>query len=420
MTLLEFIKTKFCTEQIGFTPKFEIATWQNEQVALGKISGIDSSIYNYPDLNPVLMETARKTLELGAAPSAVSKVVNGYLNGEINEIQFEELCDNSIYIVDIDYLKEKFHVKKSPEEKIRNYDYPSAFYGACFGDIAGSSYEFECNVEKRKGLNFNTCIQAGSQPTDDTILSCATAKALEQKVLLHNRQLEWSDYNKDSTYPFIENPFAKLYKEYAHMPFTGASYGGAFYSWVQADELTPYGSFGNGSAMRVSPIPEIFGTQDQVTLYAAASAAATHNHYEGVKGAVITAMAIWMAKNGYSKQQIFKYMTGFYEYEHTKLYVFRGVGLRDFTMDELKYSIGPAVCPYSIPAAAVCFYYADSFEDVINNVLSFDGDTDTIGAISGSIAGAYYGVPGYARDVVNERKPEKIFDEAVTIFHHQY
>lgn len=103
-------------------------------------------------------------------------------------------------------------------------------------------------------------------------------------------------------------------------------------------------------------------------------------------------------------------------YEHTNNYIYHGVALKEFTMEELKYSAGPTLCPYSIPAAAICFFNSNSYEEVIDNVLSFDGDSDTIGAIAGSIAGAYYGVPVYARDVVNQRKPKKIFDEAVSFF----
>lgn len=420
MDLINFFKHKFLKKQINLTPEFEISTWQKEQVMLGKLSGIETTVYDYPDLSPALMKTARENLEYGTAPSVISKIVTDYLNKEIGEDQFEELCSNSIYVVDIDYLQKKFQVVDLPDEKGKRFEYPAAFYGALFGDIAGSAYEFGFTIERRKNLNYQTCIQTGSCPTDDTILSCATAACLKEKIFIQNRNFELRDYSKHSNYPFEGNPFAQKYKDYARMPFVGASYGGAFYSWVYSDFLTPYGSFGNGSAMRISPIPDFFDCLDDVILYSIASAAATHNHYEGIAGAVIIAVAIWMAKNGYSKEQIFRYIIKFYTPDHTDLYISHGVALKDFTMDELRYSIGPTVCPFSVPAAAICFYYANSYEGVIDNVLSFDGDSDTIGAIAGSIAGAYYGVPEYARRVVNQRKPKDIFDEALNMFdnHH--
>lgn len=416
MNLFYLFKNKFIKKKINLTPEFEISTWRKEQVMLGKLSGIDTTVYDYPDLSPILMKIARENLECGAAPSVISKVVTSYLNKDINEEQFEELCSNSIYVIDMGYLQKRFQVIGSPDEEKKSFNYPAAFYGSLFGDIAGSAYEFGFTIEQRKNLNYHTCIQTGSCPTDDTILSCATAACLKERIIVQKRNLELNDYNKHSNYPFEENPFAQKYKDYARMPFVGASYGGAFYSWVYSDFLTPYGSFGNGSAMRISPIPDYFSCLDDVILYSIASAAATHNHYEGIAGAVITATSTWMAKNGYSKEQIFRYITKFYVPNHTDLYISHGVALKDFTMEELKHSVGPTVCPFSVPAAAICFYYADSYEGVIDNVLSFDGDSDTIGAIAGSIAGAYFGVPEYARDIVNQKKPNGIFDEALNFF----
>ncbi|WP_097006326.1 ADP-ribosylglycohydrolase family protein [Lacrimispora amygdalina] len=415
MNIFELLRNKLSNKQLDYTAEFEDSTWRNEQIMLGKLSGVDTSIYNQSGLSPTLMEVAREQLELGSAPSSITKVVDAYLSGKINEKEFENLCENSIYVIDLNYLKEKFYVVENSEEKKKSHLYPSAFYGACFGDIAGSVYEFGFNYKERKNLNFENCICEESCPTDDTILSCATAKALEQRLVLKEIPPSLSDFNEQNTFPFASNPFTEVYKKYAHMPFPGASYGGGFYGWVHSECLTPYGSYGNGSAMRVSPIAEIFDDLEQVILYSIASASATHNHMEGITGAVVVAVAIWMAKHGYSKRQIFNYIIGYYPEERTKKYIYRGVALKEFTMDELRYATGPTLCQYSVPAAAICFFYAESFEDVINNVLSFDGDTDTIGAIAGSIAGAYYGVPDYAIKVVDERKPKDIFDEALRL-----
>jgi len=406
--------TQIFFQKTDYSPSFECLKWHQEQVLLGKIAGIDTSIYDYPELSPTLMECAREQLEIGSIPSSVKHLVDGYLNQEITNEEFEDLCEESVYIIDIEYLKDKFKVKSMPDEKVKVFDIPSAFYGACFGDIAGSYYEFGFKFSARKNLNFHNCIVAGSGPTDDTILSCATAKTLNEKIVIDEQAMpSFDEYIRSTRYPFISNPFTPIYREYAKMPFLHASYGDAFYSWVHSDNIYPYGSYGNGAAMRVSPIAEKFSVLDDVILYSIASAAATHNHMDGITGAVVVSVAIWMAKQGYSKQQIFNYMIKFYPEKRTKRYIYRGVALKEFTMDELKYATGPDICQYSVPAAAICFYYSESFEDVINNVLSFDGDTDTIGAIAGSIAGAHYGIPDYAKQVVDELKPKEIFDIAL-------
>ena len=386
---------------------------QQEQIDLGKESGIDTSIYE--DLNPTQMEYVRKILEAGASPNMVSQVVDTYKNEYICEKDFEELCDKSIYIVDIDYLKRQYKIDEKPEYTKKNYLYPAAFYGACFGDIAGSKYEFCFSKDKRKHLNINNCIDQYSNPTDDTILSCATAKALTENIKLDDNEIILTEYDERSTYPFLNNPFTKYYKEYAKMPFPNAGYGSGFMSWVMSKDSLPYGSMGNGSAMRVSPIGEYFDNQDDIIFYSIASAASTHNHPEGIKGAVITAISIWMAKNGYSKEQIFNYIISFYNPKQTKQFIREENLIRNFTMEELRSMRGPAICPFSVPAAAICFNESNSFEDVINNCLSFDGDTDTIGAIAGSIAGVYYGVPENLRKIVDNKKPDKIFDIALNV-----
>jgi len=162
--------------------------------------------------------------------------------------------------------------------------------------------------------------------------------------------------------------------------------------------------------MRVSPIGIYFEDIKDVITYAIASAATTHNHPEGIKGAVITAVCVWMARHGYTKQEIYEYMISFY----------RGIyGFYDFSIEELKHPNRPGrsdtTCMFSVPAAVICFYYSNSYEETINHVLSFAGDTDTIGAIAGAIAGTYYGVSENIKEEVEKRKPERIFDQALSI-----
>lgn len=386
----------------------------NTQIELGKQSGIDIKVYS--DLKNIsLMEYTRKSLEIGAAPSAVRKIIEAYQKKEICEEEFEDLCEKSIYVIDLTFIKDEYKITEKPIEKKKTYSYPSAFYGACFGDIAGSDWEYCFSKKERTGITIHNCISKTSHTTDDTILSCATAKAMKEKITLFEYPLTIDEYEERSEYPFKINPYAKNYKEYAKMPFKGAGYGSGFMSWVSTDDYLPYGSFGNGSAMRISPIPEYFDDLDNVIYHSVVSAAATHNHPEGIKGAVVTAVSIWMAKNGYSREQIFHYIVSYYKPEHNQLFIRNENLIKEFTMEEIKKMRGPATCPFSVPAAAICFHESNSFEDVIDNCLSFDGDTDTIGAIAGSIAGAYYGVPEKYRKIVDERKPDKIFDIALAI-----
>ena len=165
--------------------------------------------------------------------------------------------------------------------------------------------------------------------------------------------------------------------------------------------------------MRVSPIPEIFKKPKDVISLSAMSADATHNHYEGIKGAVVTAMMIWMAYQGYDREQVFQYMLG--HYCDAKSVLPSTQKLKKFDMQELQQKFGYPLSSFTVPAAAICFHESASYEDVISNVLSFGGDTDTIGAVAGSIAGAYYGVPEYARATVMKLNTDAAFQKACKV-----
>lgn len=383
-------------------------SWQLDEIQKGKETGVDTSIYAYPQIKPYEIEKARNALILGAAPDSVKMVIDESLKGNIKEGDMEKILENSIYVVDMEFLISKYVPDGRPEESEKPH-IKEILYGTVFGDIAGSQYEFTLNTDERENLTIDNCIIEGSMFTDDTVLTCATASIVRQSVLkLEQRNFNLNDYKQESTYPFIKNPFVEAYRKYT-LEFPGQGYGPGFYHWAIYNYDTPYGSYGNGSAMRVSPIGAWFDDIKDVILYAVASAAATHNHPEGIKGSVITAVSIWMARKGYSKEQIYKYMMKHY----------RGVyGFSKFSFDEIKNPVTPmksdATCQFSIPAAVICFYNSDSYESTINNVLSFRGDTDTIGAIAGAIAAAYYGVSKMVIEIVNEYKPEGIFDEALS------
>lgn len=398
---------KFKKKKNCFNKQFDSS--QLSEIQKGNDDEVDTSIYAYPQIKPYEMEAARNALISGASPGSVKMVIDELLKGKIEEGDVEKILRNSIYVVDIEFLISKYMLDGNPEELAKPY-VKEILYGTVFGDIAGSQYEFTLNTDERENLTINNCIIEGSMFTDDTVLTCATTSVIRESVLqLEQRKFDLSDYKQEATYPFINNPFIESYRKYT-LEFPGQGYGPGFYHWAIYNYDTPYGSYGNGSAMRVSPIGAWFDNIEDVILYAVASAAATHNHPEGIKGAVITAVSIWMARKGYSKKQIYEYMMKHY----------RGIyGFSEFSLNEIRNPIPPmksdATCQFSIPASVICFYNSDSYESTINNVLSFRGDTDTIGAIAGAIAAAYYGVPEIVMETVKEYKPEVIFDEALSV-----
>ena len=232
-------------------------------------------------------------------------------------------------------------------------------YGAIIGDIVGSKYEF--NNIKTKDFPF---VSDGCSFTDDTIMTVAVAKAL-----LKSRELQ--------------KPFKPILveeiKEMGHrFPHPQGGYGRRFLNWLNSDNPEPYNSLGNGSAMRVSPCGLLAVTLEEALALAKASAEVTHNHPEGIKGAQATAAAVFLARHWKSKDVIRFYINEFFY-------------PLDFTLNEIrKHYHFDETCPGTVPQAIEAFLESDSFEDAIRNAVSLGGDSDTIGAITGSIAWSYY------------------------------
>ena len=223
--------------------------------------------------------------------------------------------------------------------------------GAIAGDIIGSIYE---NVRtKRKDFRLFTPF---STYTDDTVLTVAVADAI----------LNGKDYGS-------------TLKSYArHFPFRG--YGPQFTRWFLFPFTKPYNSLGNGSAMRVSPIAHAFRTEKDVLDQAQLSAACTHNHPEGIKGAQATALAIFMARQRASKMEIRKTISERFGYDLTR----RIHDIRPTYRINL-------TCPGSVPEAILAFLDSENFEDSIRNAVSLGGDADTQASIAGAMAEAAYG-----------------------------
>ena len=228
-------------------------------------------------------------------------------------------------------------------------------YGAIVGDIIGSIYEFH-NV-RHKDISID---HPGMHFTDDSVLMVATMDAI-----LHP-----------------EIGYAKMYKQYFRdYVDSNCGFGGRFYQWGLSDSLEPYDSFGNGSAMRVSPVAYLFDTEEEVLLEAKRSAEVTHNHPEGIKGAQVIALAIYLARKDVDKQSIGKRITTQFGYNLSS------------SIEELqKTNIFDETCQGSVPDALICFINSSDFEDCVRTSISIGGDSDTIACMACSIAEAYYGL----------------------------
>jgi ADP-ribosylglycohydrolase len=223
--------------------------------------------------------------------------------------------------------------------------------GAIAGDVIGAPYEH--HRIKRKDFPLFSHL---SRFTDDTVLTVAVADVV----------LEGGDYG------------AALCRWGNRYPQAG--YGGLFRAWLERPGTAPYGSFGNGSAMRVSPVAWAFDTADDVLREAQRSAAPTHDHPEGVKGAQATALGVFLARTGASKETVREEIAARFGYD------------LDATCDEIRpgYRFDPT-CQGTVPAAFTAFLDAESFEDALRNAISLGGDSDTLAAIAGALAEPFFG-----------------------------
>ena len=237
-------------------------------------------------------------------------------------------------------------------------------YGAILGDIIGSPFEFD-RGDKTKDFELFT---EGCNFTDDSVMTIAVAEAL---------------LAVGSAAPIdeIEAAVKASMKDWGHR-YPQAGYGGSFRHWLKEKNPKPYGSYGNGSAMRVSAAGWLYDSLERTREVARATAKVSHNHPEGIKGAEATASAIYMARNGASKEEIKKYIESEFHYD------------LDRTLNQIRpYYHMDETCQKTVPEAIIAFLEAEDFEDAIRNAVSLGGDTDTLGAITGSIAEAYFGIP---------------------------
>lgn len=234
--------------------------------------------------------------------------------------------------------------------------------GAIIGDMVGSIYEF--NPFKSTDFPF---LQEGCYCTDDSIMTVAVAQALMDSY-------KTSDEKIKDTLVRSMRYFGNLF------PFSG--YGGTFGAWLTFVNPEAYDSYGNGSAMRVSPAGWLFNDWEETLRVAKLTSEVTHNHSEGIKGAQAVAATIYMARKHMPKNEIKVYLEDQFGYDLSR------------TIDEIRPSYYfDVTCQGSVPESIICFLEGNSFEEVVRLAISLGGDADTQGAIAGSIAEAYYGIP---------------------------
>ena len=251
--------------------------------------------------------------------------------------------------------------------------------GAIVGDILGSSYEFEeikfdMALPHDESLKDIPLFNKDDHFTDDTVLTLAIAD-----WLLHDIQKDF--YDDEKLKISLGKRMVLWTQRYREREIAyGLSYLDFFYHAELVQEYIPQNSFGNGSAMRVSPIGWFFDTMEETMRFAKISADVTHNHPEGQKGAMCIAAAIFLARHGKSKYEIRDYLTRAFGYSK----------LNKSVLDLREYYKRVCTCQDTVPESVVCFLESDDYESAIRLAISFGGDTDTMAAMSGSIAEAFY------------------------------
>ena len=252
-------------------------------------------------------------------------------------------------------------------------------YGAILGDIMGSPYEFDCNNYKAKDFPL---FSRRSDFTDDTVMTLAVAKAL----------LSSRGQDDAAIKAALVREMQRLGRAY---PDRG--YGTHFVGWLYADDPQPYHSYGNGSAMRVSPAAWLSESMEEALHLAQLTAEVTHDHPEGIKGAQAVVAAIFLARTGQSKAEIKAYAECKFGYD------------LNHTCDEIRPTYHHVEsCQETVPQAITAFLESSDFEDALRTAVSLGGDSDTLAAITGSIAEAFYGVPEELRQECYKRLPPEL------------
>ena len=252
-------------------------------------------------------------------------------------------------------------------------------YGAILGDIIGSPYEFD-RGEKTKDFPL---FPPHARFTDDTVMTVAVAEALIAA-------------GAGASEENVKMDVVRLMQHWGRR-YPRVGYGGMFRQWLVMEHPQPYGSFGNGSAMRVSSVGWLYDSLSRTREVARWTAEVTHNHPEGVKGADAVASAIFLARTGHTQEEIRDYIAEVFGYN------------LDRTLDTIRPTYHmDATCQGSVPEAIISFLESRDLIDAIRNAVSLGGDTDTTACIAGSIAEAFYGCTDEEKRAVETRLPEEM------------
>ena len=235
--------------------------------------------------------------------------------------------------------------------------------GAILGDMIGAPFEFDRGEKTKEFQMFSV----ETRFTDDSVMTVAVAEAM------------MDSYGKSDGE--IRSALVKSMQAWGRR-YPHAGYGGMFRNWLVEKDPKPYNSFGNGSAMRVSSVGWLYDTIEKTRHAARLTAEVSHNHPEGIKGAEVTASAIFLARMGFSKDEIKDYIIKEFGYDLSR------------TIEEIRPGYHHVeTCQETVPEAITAFLEGDNFEDVIRTAVSLGGDCDTLTCIAGGIAEAFYGVP---------------------------
>ena len=254
-------------------------------------------------------------------------------------------------------------------------------YGAILGDMIGAPYEFDQGDKTKDFELFNP--RKWVRYTDDSAMTLAIAKAI---------MLVGPETNEIT----MKDAFVSCMQDIGNR-YAQGEYGGRFAGWLVSSNPQPYGSYGNGSAMRVSSVGWFYDSLERTREVARWTAEVTHNHPEGIKGAESVAAAIFMARNGSSKDEIRRYVTEQFGYDLSR------------TCDEIRPTYHHVEsCQETVPEAFAAFFDGTDFEDVIRTAVSLGGDCDTLTCIAGGMAEAFYGVPDDLKQECVRRLPEEL------------
>lgn len=262
--------------------------------------------------------------------------------------------------------------------------------GAILGDIVGSPYEFD---QGKKIKDFGPLFIDESEYTDDSVMTIAVADGLMKAGL-------------DADAGTIKKRVVTSLKEWGRR-YINAGYGQRFVWWLMLEDENPYGSWGNGSAMRVSSVGWLYDSIERTREVARLTAEVTHNHPEGIKGAEATAAAIYLARTGKTKDEIKEYIINEFGYNLSR------------TLDEIRPDYRHVEsCQETVPEAITAFLEGNDFEDVVRCAVSLGGDCDTLTCIAAGIAEAFYGIPeDYKDETINhiEEDMKTVYEQFVKV-----